>query len=334
MASNTVLLELWLWQTNRIKIIATMTRTKRRRETSNIPARLRAVVVFLFVAYFSIAIISKDEGTVLEENGNVKRPSSRKLRTDRKAIVTTVQNSKSDLEDLCRALRSLKRLSDRDSTPVVVFSETPLDDKFRTYLRQCTERRLDFPTDSSGQKLFWISQVFTLRSLSSYDTIMRLESKSCWKEDSDLLYLPGLPNTTVDYHAGINIKFNQDTCGSLVDFAKHYIVENHVIVQNPQLWYEIDEKWRQERKCIAYQTHFEVIRLDLMRQETVQLWLQAAIEQDPKWNEQLLRSFTVAMFASSVIPPSKTSPTGYSFSLGTRRPAATCRSLPAPRLEM
>ena len=289
------------------------------------------VCIGIFIIFYSDERAAKDERS--EELVGIGAGSSRKTKAvDRRVIVTSVKDSKVDLEDLCRAMGSLKWLPDRGSTPLVLFSEKPLKDNHRTYLKLCTERSIDFAADSSDQKSFWISKVFTSKSLSKFDTMMRLDPKSCWKGEVDLHYLPGLPNVTVDYHAGLDLKLNIDACGSLLDFAKHYIVQNHLIVQNPHLWYEIQLKWRVYEKCLAYQTHFEIIRLDLMRQDSVQLWLKAAMEQDASWDDQLLRSFTVAMFASSVIPPSKKNPTAYSITLGGRRPGSTCRSLPGPLL--
>jgi hypothetical protein len=313
-----------------------MTRALRRNQSFSRRPCLVALVIFIVCIGFCI-ILKRDESATKDERSEVvvgrgTGPSSKTKAVDRRVIVTSVKNSKIDLEDLCRAVGSLKWLPDRGSTPLVLFSEKPLTNNHCIYLKRCTERNIDFATESSEQKSFWISQVFTSKSLSKFDTMMRLDPKSCWKGEADLLYLPGLPNVTVDYHAGLDLKLNIEACGSLLDFAKHYIVQNHVIVQNPHLWYEIQFRWRVYEKCLAYQTHFEVIRLDLMRQDSVQLWLQAAMEQDANWDDQLLRSFTVAMFASSVIPPSKKNPTGYSISLGGRRPGSTCRSLPAPLL--
>jgi hypothetical protein len=237
------------------------------------------------------------------------------------------------LEDLCRALGSLSRLHDNNGTPALVFTgKTPLAQPIQSYLQSCTPRQLEFPPEPSNGKDFWVSKIFTLESLSNYDTIMRLDAGACWQEEPDLMYLPGLPNTTIVYQALTDKKVNVDACGSLVEFAKEYIVRNHVIVQSPHLWYEIDQIWRERQKCLAYQTNFEVVRLDMMRQESVQLWLRAATAKDPTWSEELLRSFTVAMFASGVIPPTKTYPKGYTFSI--RRPGVSCRNLPGPSLQI
>jgi len=161
---------------------------------------------------------------------------------------------------------------------------------------------------------------------------MRLDAGACWKEDSDLPYLPGLPNATIDYHAGTDSKVNEDACGSLLEFTKGYIVENHVIVQNPHVWYDMEELWRRQKKCIAFQTHFEIFRLDWMRRDDVQHWLKAAQQFDDTLDDTLLRSFTVTMFAKGMIPTRKTFPTGYSFSVG--RAGASCKSLPSASLEM
>lgn len=308
---------------------------RRHKPMSKRPCLIALVISIICIGLF--IILNLDERSTndvrSEEWVGIGTDQPRKTKAvDRRVIVTSVKNSKIDLEDLCRAIGSLKWLPDRGATPLVLFSEKTLEDNHRTYIKLCTERRIDFAAESSDQKSFWISQVFTSKSLSKFDTMMRLDPKSCWKGQADLLYLPGLPNVTVDYHAGLDLKLNIDACGSLLDFAKHYIVQNHVIVQNPHLWYEIQLKWRVYEKCLAYQTHFEIIRLDLMRQDSVQLWLKAAMEQDASWDDQLLRSFTVAMFASSVIPPSKKNPTGYSIALGGRRPGSACRSLPGPLL--
>jgi hypothetical protein len=222
-------------------------------------------------------------------------------------------------------------ISDHESSPVVVFSAKPANQRLRSYLADCTNRTLYYSTDSKiSDRAFWTSKVFTSSALTNYDTIMRLEAGACWKEDSDLPHLPGLPNATIVYHSGTELKVNQDTCGSLLEFAKQYIVENHVVVQNPHWWYELDLAWKQRKTCLALETYFEVVRLRFLQQENVQRWLQLAMEQDTKWTDQLLRSFTIAMFApfEGVIPVSKTYPKGYFFSRG--KPGLSCRSLQVP----
>jgi len=267
--------------------------------------------------------------------------NERQLKKSRVGIAILVPNNNEDLKDLCAALYSLSSLpGEANSTraPVLVFHENNLVSEQKEDILRCTDRMIafveidlkhSFPAGfnpekeyersyaSAGVSLgrsawgyvqmirFWNTLVFENPIVQQYDTIMRLDSDSCFlNEDSpDMALLPTLADHHVYQSIGI-LRGSSKYISGLYDFAVKYMEKENITPSNPELWERITSMWTSMRTLPVFRTNFEVFRTSFFTRRDVKKWHQAISENEPygilrnRWGDAQIRVFTLAFFAT------------------------------------
>ena len=243
------------------------------------------------------------------------------------AIASLVTNDENDIIDLCTALNSLKNLPDNSSAPALIFNEDNLFPSQIELLRNCTPRELFFPlvnfsifprgfdpnnsTSNWSRRSkwgyhqminFWISNIWEHVAITPYDTIMRIDSDSCWSQrvqmDGPRRYLPGLPQGKV-YYANQLMYDEPFVTERFFEFTRDYIANNNLTVMNPDLLQthrNLDNLTR-----ITY-NNFEVASVDFMLRPEVRKWHDQITNKAPfyvykyRWGDAIERFATMAIF--------------------------------------
>eukprot|EP00586_Coscinodiscus_wailesii_P019504 CAMPEP_0172504144 /NCGR_PEP_ID=MMETSP1066-20121228/175857_1 /TAXON_ID=671091 /ORGANISM="Coscinodiscus wailesii, Strain CCMP2513" /LENGTH=379 /DNA_ID=CAMNT_0013280173 /DNA_START=11 /DNA_END=1150 /DNA_ORIENTATION=+ len=266
------------------------------------------------------------------------------LTKDIPAITSLIPNTPNDLRDFCLALRSLESLAVTDESlkqaPVFAFHEGDITPIQKETIRACTDRPVYFPVvnfdfppgfdvstemenskmartvATGGQNLgrpawgyaqmirFWTSRVWKHEALAGYDSIMRIDTDSCFINggDEEDLNLPGVMKRYVYRSKGPGTGINQWIDG-LYDFAVEYMRREGITPANPELWKVIEDTWKENGVLRTVGTNFEVSRLSFFRRTDVAKWLDALTESPPygvfrhRWGDAQTRVLTLAMFA-------------------------------------
>eukprot|EP00586_Coscinodiscus_wailesii_P012004 CAMPEP_0172496306 /NCGR_PEP_ID=MMETSP1066-20121228/84986_1 /TAXON_ID=671091 /ORGANISM="Coscinodiscus wailesii, Strain CCMP2513" /LENGTH=354 /DNA_ID=CAMNT_0013268529 /DNA_START=59 /DNA_END=1123 /DNA_ORIENTATION=- len=268
---------------------------------------------------------------------------TRNLQTQsRVAIVALVSNSPQDLKDFCYAIQSLKNLANSHhlEAPIIAFHEG-ISTRQQDALRKCTNREIrytlvsfDLPAgfdvakelensvtaqiahigEGNGRPKwgyvqmirFWTSGVYKHPAVDGFDTIMRIDTDSCFKNaggplDSDL---PSMPDQYV-YRAIPIRRGSGPRTIDLYDFAVSYMWQEGISPQNPELWALIEDTWKNKGELATVQTNFEVSRLSFFRRADVAKWQDALTDHEPwgvfrhRWGDAQTRVLTLAMFSKS-----------------------------------
>jgi hypothetical protein len=264
------------------------------------------------------------------------------------AILTT--NNAKDVQELCYALRSLRYLADitdteedkerREPADVLIFHDG-LAYEQQHKLTQCVEGRkvlfpstdynfeTDFPLgfDSDREQpnwykrekwgyhqmiRFWITKLWEHPILENYETIMRIDSDSCFQRplhNEHPLYsnLPGLSSETTVYHAN-QIAHDEDmVVEGFVQFVVDYVHKNNLPIRNPPLWDVLLSSFHQKKNDTTAPmvgTNLEVVRISWMQSPEVMAWHYAVTEEEPlgvfrnRWGDAIVRFATMAIFAA------------------------------------
>jgi hypothetical protein len=252
-------------------------------------------------------------------------------------IVTLVTNETNDLHELCDALVSLVHLPDMqdDTRPlagVIVFNEGNLLYRQKMLLERCTLRPITFTlidfhtfpkgfdpqneTVSWGRReaynkwgyhqmiRFFVTRICDHDAVQTYETVMRLDTDSCWTETPPDSALPELPSEYIYQH---NVGTMVDTaafCDGIYDLAKNYIERHNISVANPSLWQEFEAEWKNHKQCQIFYNNFEVARISFMQQPQVRDWHEHVTEYEPflvfhvRLGDAVIRRVTMAMFVT------------------------------------
>ena len=243
------------------------------------------------------------------------------------AIASLVTNEDYDIIAMCMALNSLKNLPDNSSAPALIFNEGNLFFRQIEHLRNCTPRELFFPlvdfsvfpkgfdpvnsTSNWSRRSkwgyhqmisFWITNIWEHDAITPYDTIMRIDSDSCWSHpvqtDGPRRYLPGLPKGKV-YYANHLMYDEPFVTENFVEFTSDYIARENITVMNPDLLKShrsVDNLTR-----ITY-NNFEVSSVDFMLRPEVRKWHFRITNEAPfhvfkyRWGDAIERFATMAIF--------------------------------------
>lgn len=253
------------------------------------------------------------------------------------AIATLVTNRTKDIYDLRIALQSLIFLEGEDEdpahpAPVLIFNEGDLTGKQVEYIVSSTYRPVAFPIvnlstfpkgfqskmDDGGPEFyvkdrkpwgyyqmirFWITGIWKHPALEGFETIMRIDSDSCFKATNQ--YLPKFAHNRLVYHSQFMgyEAYGDKFIEGLYEFVHKYIHENNIPIQNPLLWQFISTTWEAKGTLPLYNTNFEVSRKSFMLRPDVMDFHESLTEREPfgvlthRWGDAVTRMLTTSIFA-------------------------------------
>lgn len=263
----------------------------------------------------------------------------RRTTGDNYLIVTLVVPDKTDLEQLCSSMGTLKMIEGAHEAPVFVFhleDDPPPDQK--EYLQECTERAVYFPIIDlddypagfvpdpshvgykdnyiySQMHRFWTSTIWDHPAIVPYDVIMRIDQDTCFAERSATL--PGFDRTSRKYHSQYftgAYELNIERVGGMFDFAKDYLDKIDLIPRYTVLWQKVLATKAKVNSVPKFQDTFESIDKLFMQSEEVRYWHRNLTDTPPYgyftmgWTDDAERFLTAAMFGTpssidtSVVP--------------------------------
>lgn len=289
---------------------------------------------------------SSTEMSPQSNNDNQNRRSLR-ASTSTSAIVILATSSQSDIIELCIGLRSLQVLEGDPHAPVLIFNEGDLLTQDMDYISHCVDRDVtfpvvnlnhDFPTNfnekeewetfrqdyhfqpvlgrshwSYAQMIrFWTSRIWKHPAIQQYETIMRIDTDSCFLKGKDsfgdqvkhIKLLPALDKSIVYQSFESGNSSNRFVKG-LFEFAMEYIQKEGITPSHPELWDRARALWEKEKNVPLFKTNFEVDRISFFQREDVMKWHEALSESEPfgiwrhRWGDAHTRFLTMAIFGTS-----------------------------------
>jgi len=249
------------------------------------------------------------------------------------AICILVNNQEKDISELQTALRSLEFLQgDIDSpSPVLIFNEGDLSDESITLIRTSTDRPIAFPlvdftlfpdgfdpeTETSWyvptyskwgyhQMIrFFDTLIWEHPAIERFETIMRIDSDSCFKEVNS--YLPLMKNDAIVYHSQFvgHEHPSVPNLEGLYEFTKEYLKTIERNPGNPVLWDYIETTMTFKKSLPVFRTNAEISRKSFMQSGDLTSWHHALSEEEPfgvfrdRWGDAVTRFLEVVMFASA-----------------------------------
>jgi len=251
-------------------------------------------------------------------------------------IATLVPNNEKDIEELKRALKSLKFLKgDTDpkmKAPVLIFHENNLSDDTKKELAEFTDRPVAFPIvdfsvfpdgfDPHNETVdfqvrgrdewgyyqmirFWVSGIWLHPAIAPYGTVMRIDSDSCFMEPSPTL--PNFPSTQAVYHSQyVGLAPKKEFVKGLWDWNTAWMKKNqNKMSGNPMFWSYVKNTHELEQTLPLYRTNFELARKSFMQKRDVFKWNEAITEEEPfgiyrhRWGDAPIRFLMTAIFPQS-----------------------------------
>lgn len=257
---------------------------------------------------------------------------------DGKSVICfLVTNNPKDVEDLLVALRSLAFLQGDKSllSPVLVFNEDNLSHDQIEAIRTGTNRPISFPTvdlttfppgfnpddfvnqaqhfDVTDRKpwgyyqmiRFFLTTIWHHPAVERYETIMRLDSDSCFKAPNS--YLPRMMYDHVDYHSqyvGVEPVAGRPYLEGLFDFTVEYMDRVQKSPGNVMLWHFIETTWKLGETLPVLRTNLEISKKSYMLRADVQKWHNTLTEEEPyglfrfRWGDAIVRFLEASVFAT------------------------------------
>lgn len=269
-------------------------------------------------------------------------------------IATLVTEEDKDVEELQTALKSLAFLNgDKNPAhpaPVLVFNEGNLNSEQVKAIVQSTTRPIAFPLVDfvsfpqgfdpdnespefivKGRKTwgyyqmirFWVTGIWKHPAITNFETVMRIDSDSCFKEPN--AYLPNFANENLSYHSQyVGVEDGVKFLTGLFDFAKNFMAEvkDPPEPRNYLLWDMAKKSWESEQPTLpVFRTNFEVSRKSFMQRQDVTRWHVALTEKEPfgilrhRWGDAVTRFLTASMFVN-MDEIMTIRPTGYFHKIG------------------
>jgi len=273
---------------------------------------------------------------------------------DSPCIAVLVTNRTKDVEELQVGLSSLAFLKgDKDpnyKAPVLVFNEGNLTPLQVQTIVKATERPVAFPlvdfsifptgfdpgTDEPDfivkgrlnkwgyyQMIrFWVTGIWEHPALNHFDTVMRIDSDSCFKEEND--YLPNFHHEGLLYHSQyVGVEDGAQYLAGLFDFAEKYMETTRAPPEprNFLLWDFAKRVWNHDKTLPVFRTNFEVSSKKFMQSKIVRDWHFALTEKAPygvltkRWGDAVTRFLTAALF-ENMDKIFTIRPTGYFHKIG------------------
>mmetsp|Transcript_21949 Transcript_21949/g.27154 ORF Transcript_21949/g.27154 Transcript_21949/m.27154 type:complete len:347 (-) Transcript_21949:26-1066(-) len=258
---------------------------------------------------------------------------------ERNAIVALVPNNEGDLHDFCLAIKSLSvNRVVKPTTPVLVYHEDDLIDDSKYDIIKCTNNPItfiqvefDFPrgfdaekeyeenwkvaarATNRGRRLwgyaqmirFWTTGLWKHPAVKEFDTIMRIDTDSCFVspgEDIEDSELPGMRGRYVYRSDGPGTGVNT-WIHDLFSFTEKYMKKHKITPANEDLWRVVKDTWKEKKTLPVFGTNFEVNRVAFFLRPDVMKWHEALTEAEPfgvfryRWGDAQTRVLTMALFA-------------------------------------
>ena len=251
-------------------------------------------------------------------------------------IAILLANRPQDIEELKLALRSLVFLrGDHDPehlAPVLIFNEGDLEDVTIADLVRSTNRPIAFPVvdffsfppgfnpDNGAPEFvvqgrnpwgyyqmirFWVTTIWKHPVINHFETVMRLDTDSCFKATND--YLPNFMDDDLYYHSlyvGVTGANGFKYIKGLYDFTKNWLknMRENGEPENPLFFDYLESKWENENTLPLLRTNFELSRRSFMQRADVMAFHEAITEKEPfylfqyRWGDAQIRLIMVALF--------------------------------------
>lgn len=253
-------------------------------------------------------------------------------------IALLVSGRAQDIEEAQTALKSLAFLKgDKDPehpAPVLIFSEGDISKEDILAIARSTNRPVSFPTidftffppgfDSEVEKIhfrvkgrnpwgyyqmirFWTTLIWKQAAIERFDTVMRIDSDSCFKEVND--YLPNFQHDGLYYHSqyvGVEPVHGANYIAGMYDFAVKWMetTKQPSEPRNALFWHYLKSVWENEQTLPLFRTNFELSKRSFMQRGDVARFHDAVTEKAPfpvlrhRWGDAVLRFLLVAVFES------------------------------------
>lgn len=163
---------------------------------------------------------------------------------------------------------------------------------------------------------FWVSRIWLHPALEQFETVMRIDSDSCFKSINK--HLPNFAFDHLVYHSQfVGYEAEGDTfVKNLYSFVHTYVSENGIRIKNPLLWQFISTTWETQNTLPLYNTNFELSSKTFMQRKDVMDFHIALTEMEPfgvyryRWGDAVTRMFTAALFAQDELLM-QSAPEGY-----------------------
>jgi len=265
-------------------------------------------------------------------------------------IALLVSGRPQDVEEAQTALKSLEFLkgdkNPEHPAPVLIFNEGDLSKEEELALASSTNRPISFPRvdftsfpegfDPDIENVefkvtgrskwgyyqmirFWTTTIWKHAAIERFDTVMRIDTDSCFKEVNN--YLPNFQHDDLFYHSqyvGVVPKHGANYIEGMYDFVQDWMADTHQPSEpgNPLLWHYATTMWESQRTLPLFRTNFELSKKSFMQRGDVARFHEAITERQPfhvfrhRWGDAILRYLLLSVFASSS-RVSTIAPTGY-----------------------
>lgn len=251
-------------------------------------------------------------------------------------IATLVPNNAKDIDELKRALKSLKFLKgDKDpnqKAPVLIFNENNLNEEAKKDLASYTDRPVAFPIvdfsifpegfNPNNETVdfqvkgraewgyyqmirFWITQIWVHPAIAPYETVMRIDTDSCFMEPNPTL--PNFATPQAVYHSQyVGLEPKKEYVKGLWEWNEKWMKSNdNKMSGNPMFWAYVKNTHELEETLPLFRTNFELARKSFMQKRDVFKWNEAITEQEPfgiyrhRWGDAVVRFLMTAIFPQS-----------------------------------
>uniref|UniRef100_A0A7S4INL7 Nucleotide-diphospho-sugar transferase domain-containing protein n=1 Tax=Odontella aurita TaxID=265563 RepID=A0A7S4INL7_9STRA len=255
------------------------------------------------------------------------------------AVCFLVTSSHKDVSDIQTALHSLAFLQGDQNrnlppSPILVFNEGDLSQEQILAMVSSTNRPIAFPKvdfskfpdgfnpddfDKGPQfKVaerkpwgyyqmirFWVSGIWYHPAVERFETIMRMDSDSCFKKPNE--YLPHMAHDHIVYHSqfvGVESEAGKEYLNGLFDFTKEYLARINRFPGNAMLWNFIETTWGSKGTLPLFRTNLEISSKAFMTRSDVDAWHRALTEEEPfgmfrfRWGDAVTRFIEAAVFAT------------------------------------
>jgi len=265
---------------------------------------------------------------------NTEDPLLEKYPPDGPVIAILVSSREKDVVEACTALRSLVFLGGDNEdypAPILAFNEGDLSTEQIEYIVGCTKRPISFPfvdfsvlpegfNEHVSAKMFrvkgrsewgyyqmirfWVTGIWKHPAISRYETIMRIDTDSCFKERNP--YLPNFAYEGIEYHSQyVGIEDGKDYTTGFLDAAEEFLKKIGKAPADPMMWDFIKQTWTRHQSLPVFRTNFELAKKSFMLRDDVMKWHESLTEYEPfgvfryRWGDAVERFLTVAMFTNN-----------------------------------
>ena len=126
-----------------------------------------------------------------------------------------------------------------------------------------------------------MSSIWKHPALDYFETIMRIDSDSCFKSKNE--YLPSFAHDQLVYHSQFMgyEAYGDNFIKGLYVFVHKYVHEKGIRIKNALLWQFISTTWEAKGTLPLYNTNFELSRKSFMQRPDVMEFHESLTERHP-----------------------------------------------------